>query len=209
MKLFTVRFVAGVALILLSCTLPTISFPVPTQAVIPPTPFLPPTYTQMPQSEVLPASTLPAPEATNVPASSINGSVWHDLCALPTLGGLPSPLPAGCVPSGDTAEANGIKETGESGIPGIQVDLHQGACTNPVIASLFTDSNGSYTFQSILGMGAFCITVNPLISPNDSILIPGGWTYPSKGASAAQTIVNLSPGQSYQVDFGWGFQFLP
>ena len=53
MKLFTVRFIAGTALMLLSCTLPIISSPVSTQAVIPPTPFLPPTYTQMPPSEVL------------------------------------------------------------------------------------------------------------------------------------------------------------
>jgi len=50
---------------------------------------------------------------------------------------------------------------------------------------------------------------NPVAPPNDSILIPGGWTHPSKGASRAQTIVQFSAGTAYQVDFGWDFQFLP
>ena len=170
-----------------------------------------PTVNPLPPPPVSQPTVAPPPvNPTSVPASSsISGIVWHDLCALPTLGGLPSPLPAGCVPSGDTAEANSLREPGEPGIPGIQVNLHQGGCDTAVMANRLTDQNGYYSFEPISETGAFCITVNPLAPPNDSILIPGGWTYPSKGASSAQTIVQLSAGTAYQVDFGWDFKFLP
>lgn len=146
------------------------------------------------------------------PASaSISGIVWHDLCAVPD-GPAPSPLPTGCVDAGEgVLRANGIREPGEPGIPGVQVDLHFGGCATTSVASVLTDSNGQYVFDGILAFGSYCVAVRPLNPPNDSVLLPGDWTYPP-GASGGDAFANATVDTGTilnDVDFGWDYQFLP
>jgi hypothetical protein len=147
-----------------------------------------------------------------MPASaSISGIVWHDLCAVPD-GPLPVPLPAGCVDAGGgSLRANGIREAGEPGIAGVQVDLHWGGCATAAVASMLTDVNGLYQFDGILAFGSYCVAVRALNPPNDSILIPGEWTYPT-GITGADAVANATVDSGdilSDKDFGWDYQFLP
>lgn len=145
------------------------------------------------------------------PSASISGIVWHDLCAVPD-GPLPSPLPAGCVAtSTGGAVANGIREAGEPGIAGVQVDLHWGGCATPSVASVLTDASGSYTFDGILAFGSYCLAIRSLNPPNDTILIPGQWTFPA-GLTGADAFANATVESGTILtdkDFGWDYQFLP
>ena len=49
-----------------------------------------------------------------------------------------------------------------------------------------------------------------MAAPNDTILIPGSWTYPIRGAAPAE--IEINPGQNedlVNINFGWDYQFLP
>jgi len=149
----------------------------------------------------------PAPPASAL----IGGTVWHDLCAVPD-GAIPNPLPEGCVDAGGgSIEANGIREPGEPGIAGVQVDLHSGTCATAIVASVLTDANGYYQFDGLLAFGTYCVAVRALTPPNDSILIPGGWTYPlgTTGPDAFASAIVESGTILTDKDFGWDYQFLP
>lgn len=149
------------------------------------------------------------PSATTPATGSLSGTVWHDLCALPD-GPLPNPLPTGCMLTGfGGATANGTREPGEPGIPGVQVTLHKDTCAAPVFTTAFTDANGAYAFTG-LADGVYCITVDSNIPPNDGILLPGAWTKPTSLTSVAQLGDVLKGGVSIPgYDFGWDYQFLP
>jgi CSLREA domain-containing protein len=142
---------------------------------------------------------------------SISGLVWHDLCAVPYA--TPPTPPPGCIElGGGGLGANGILEPGEPGIPGVRVQLYDSSCP-PVEAALFgsvlTDSNGEYTISDI-GGGTWCVAVNALEPPNDTILIPGGWTFPDYGDSPATYEIILGPSENVtDINFGWDYQFLP
>jgi len=149
---------------------------------------------------------LPSPEG-----ASISGLVWHDLCAVPYE--TPSTPPAGCIElGGGGLGADGVYDPDEPGIAGIRVQLYDGSCppTPPALfGSVLTDSNGEYTISGI-GGGTWCVAVDALEPPNDSILIPGGWTYPDYGANpATYEIVLGSSDNLTDIDFGWDYQFLP
>lgn len=150
------------------------------------------------------------PPVAPPPSASIGGIVWHDLCALPD-GPLPEPLPAGCVAApGGGARANGIREPGEPGIEGVEVRLHFGACTDPVVATQATSAIGEYNFDGILAFGPHCVSVDSLSAVNEPILIPGGWTSPSGiVGSVASASATLDSGSIAMQDFGWDYQFLP
>lgn len=143
-------------------------------------------------------------------SASITGMVWHDLCAVPE-GPLPISAPVGCLDAGGSLRANGIRETGEPGIAGVQVDLHFGSCASPVVANVLTDADGIYVFDGLLSFGSYCVMVRALNPPNDSILIPGGWTYPPDiEDSDAYNVVEVESGTILnEVNFGWDYQFLP
>ncbi len=144
-------------------------------------------------------------------SASLSGVVWHDLCAIPELGPLPDPLPEGCVDTGGgSIGANGIREPGEPGIAGVQVDLHLGACADPVVANVLTDANGAYSFDGLLAFGDHCLSVDALAPPNDSVLIPGGWTAPLRDVNPATHSATVASGDAVgDLDFGWDYQFLP
>lgn len=140
--------------------------------------------------------------------ASITGLVWHDLCAVPYASG--SPLEPGCIAGSDGApEANGVLEPGEPGLEGVVVDLGAGSCPSTGLTAATTGSDGSYAFNG-LAAGSYCVSVNALVEPNTSILIPGGWTAPVRGDEPATASITVSDGEeSSGVNFGWDYQFLP
>jgi len=148
----------------------------------------------------------PPVEPTAVPApGSIGGKVWHDLCKVP-YETVATP-PEGCVklPDGGLV-ANGLLEAGEPGLEGVVVDLGLGACPSTGLATTTSDVNGMYTFAG-LEAGTYCVSIDPLGATNETILIPGGWTYPNAEGNA---IVTIGSGEDrLDVNFGWDYQFLP
>jgi len=136
---------------------------------------------------------------------AIGGKVWHDLCKVPyeTV----AEPPEGCVklPGGGLV-ANGVLEAGEPGIEGVVVMLGSGACPSTGLATAATDANGLYSFPG-LDAGTYCVSVDALDATNETILIPGGWTYPNEEGRAT---VAVGEGEEIpDVNFGWDYQFLP
>lgn len=141
-----------------------------------------------------------------VEVGTIGGRVWHDLCAVP-YESVDEP-PEGCVMlPGGGLEANGVLEPGEPGILGVLVALGMGDCPSTGLATAITDEDGFYVFTG-LGAGTYCVSIDPLDDTNESILIPGGWTYPALEVSDA-TVYLLEGTEVLDVDFGWDYQFLP
>ena len=74
------------------------------------------------------------------------------------------------------------------------------------LATTLTDAAGTYSFAG-LEPGTYCVSVDSLGATNETILIPGSWTYPS---DEGQATVSVGAGESSMgVNFGWDFQFLP
>lgn len=142
-------------------------------------------------------------------SGAISGQVWHDVCAIAGEGG-ETPVPsAGCVnTSSGGFQADGVLAAGEPGIPGVQVSLGSGACPAVGLATATTDANGFYSFTA-LAPGAYCVSIDPLVEPNLSLLVPGNWTYPPSDG-LGESDVNVAAGQvAAAVNFGWDHQFLP
>jgi hypothetical protein len=135
----------------------------------------------------------------------ISGLVWHDLCSPGEHGATPTP---GCVPLGGGGYgANGIYEAGEPGIAGVLIHLGAGACPSTGLATTTTGGSGAYSFSS-LAPGTYCVSSSVL--ENGSILIPGGWTYPSSGSEWVRHTVVVTPGDTITgMNFGFDYQFLP
>ncbi|RLD00512.1 MAG: hypothetical protein DRI46_07345 [Chloroflexi bacterium] len=146
-----------------------------------------------------------------VTGGSVSGLVWHDLCAVP-YATPPSP-PPGCIdlPGGGLG-ADGIYDPGEPGIEGVRVHLFTGGCPfDPVASSIpaLTDSNGQYTISGV-APGTYCTVIYTGEIPNDTILIPGSWTYPPGGSDHIEYEVTLGSGENVtEINFGWDYQFLP
>lgn len=142
--------------------------------------------------------------------ASISGLVWHDLCAVPYA--TPATPPPGCIwlPGGGLG-ADGIYIPSEPGIEGVKVKVYSGACPGlapSIAAEVFTDIAGEYTVPS-LGTGTYCVVVDDL-NPNDTILIPGSWTYPVRDADPAESQVVLGAAEvAEEINFGWDYQLLP
>jgi Ig-like domain from next to BRCA1 gene/SdrD B-like domain len=139
---------------------------------------------------------------------TLKGSIWLDYCHPGNAEGAVGPDLGTCLtaPNG-TKAADGIFEPDEKGIAGVSVQLLNGACTGPLVASVKTDAKGLYTFTQ-LSAGQYCVSVNALDVANASILIPGGWTHPQTSDSTATIDVTLSPDNlsASQINFGWDFQ---
>ena len=146
-------------------------------------------------------------DPTAVPSASIEGRVWHDICAVAGgEGGEPAVPSVGCIETeGGGYAADGLLTPDEPGIEGVEIHLLQPDCAGAVIGSIFTNADGAYAFDN-LAAGPYCVQVDPLANPNSSILIPGDWTSVAKGSA----LVDLAEGQAIPaLNFGWDFQFLP
>ncbi|UCD99485.1 MAG: hypothetical protein JSV42_01795 [Chloroflexota bacterium] len=144
----------------------------------------------------------------------ISGLLQHDLCQSGR-DGEPQPVttPPGCVkddsPQG-TYHADGELSLTEPVIEGVVIALGQGECPSTGFAEATTiSSNRSFTFSG-LPAGTYCVSINPQLEPNFSILRPGMWTFPYITEEIIQTTVNLAPGEvNSMVNFGWDYQFKP
>ncbi len=166
--------------------------------------------TSGPWSEVRSFVTPSGATSEDCSPATIQGVVWHDLCATPADN--TSPLPEGCVEESDgSIHADGIRQADEPGIEGVEVALHANACSSPVVAVAVTDANGAYTFDNITAMGHYCVSVTAADPVNTAILVPGTWTYPEGflDTDPATTDVITAVGETSTADFGWDYQFLP
>jgi len=148
------------------------------------------------------SDTAASPTSTFTPSpASLGGKVWSDLCSAAA----GPPTPAGCVDTGGGVyAANGVLETGEPSFENVLVELGAGACPSSGLATTMTDSDGLYSFSGLTA-GTYCVSIDPLDTNNESILIPGGWTYPD---SSGATTVTVAAGEDRtDVNFGWDFQF--
>ena len=80
------------------------------------------------------------------------------------------------------------------------------ACPSTGFSTTTTDANGQYTFGG-LSAGTYCVSFNALTDGNDSILIPGGLTYPTVGGTPQATVNLLTSQNMTGVAFGWMWQF--
>ena len=147
----------------------------------------------------------------NVPPpqeGSIGGVVWHDLCATPWGDAPPTP-PEGCVvlPGGGYL-ANGVLEAGEPGLAGVVVALGAAACPSAGAATTTTAADGSYLFTGLVP-GTYCVSVDALHPTNETILIPGTWTYPPGEGSTSWTVILAAGEDNLGVNLGWDFSGLP
>jgi hypothetical protein len=143
------------------------------------------------------------------PESSMEGVVWHDVCAtyFDTSG---MPLLPGCVEAEiGPPVANGLLEPGEPGLEGIRVDLGAGACLSTGLAMALTGPDGAYSFAG-LSAGDYCVSIDATSPTNSVLMIPGSWTYPTPDVEPATADITLEPGEAASdVNFGWDFWGLP
>ena len=113
----------------------------------------------------------PAPQATGSTGATITGIIWEDHCSILS-DGSPS---AECVSNGVGGyRANGILDSGEQPIPGVQVKLSVGECpgSQVMFATVETNSEGIYRFSG-LKAGPYCVSIDASNEPNGAILLPG------------------------------------
>ncbi len=143
---------------------------------------------------------------------SISGVVWHDLCAHNPADPAPPVLPSGCVvnPWG-VVRADGVRQDGEPGIPGVSVSLGYGPCPSSGLAEAITDADGVYTFPP-LPPGDYCISVGVgEWGSNHDILMPGDWTMVPGGHEgwSFRAITLVAGDHLTGLDFGWDYDNLP
>jgi hypothetical protein len=138
------------------------------------------------------------PAVTLVPAT-IRGVVWQDICHLAEDG---SPL-EGCIADDEGSyRSDGVFNTGEPWLGGVQVTLREEVCPGREAGFVvtLTGPDGGYLFTD-LSPGSYCVLIDPTVEPNASILQTGGWTYPAP--EVGSVTVTLAAGQSWTADFGW------
>ena len=147
-------------------------------------------------------------------SASIQGWVWHDMCATAMDGELAlSSAPEGCIealsPLGDY-RANGQMDGVEAGIGDLIIRLGEGACPATGLAETVTTAMDiSYSFME-LPAGTYCVSVNPSEEPNMTLLRPGIWTFPEVSEGTIGTTVTVAEGENvFDINFGWDYQFLP
>lgn len=145
------------------------------------------------------------PPPTGMP--TISGWIFSDYCEIiGGEGGNGSPV-GGCVPDGNSWRANGVLDPGESGIPGVTVQLVGGHCPSdaPQVAATVTDAQGRYSFKS-LPLGNYCVTIGPTHPANTAVLLPGRFTMPGLDLGYINATL-VDQRQTIFADFGWDHQF--
>jgi len=105
-------------------------------------------------------------------------------------------------------DGDGVYTPGEPAFAGVEVVLGIGTCgTATPTQTAIAASDGSYQFTiPSPNAGTYCLSIDPLVEPNTSILIPGGFTQPISG----EYEITLTEGQDMSdLFFGWMFQFGP
>lgn len=106
----------------------------------------------------------------------------------------------------DDLNADGVKDPGEPPFAGVKLVLGDGLCTFGGLSQTnISASDGSFQFNLLPpSAGTYCISIDPLVEPNTSILIPGGFTIPPGG----EIEITLTEGEDISdILFGWDFQF--
>ncbi len=147
-------------------------------------------------------------------SNTIAGRVWHDLCANPPAGEpLPFISPEGCIDTADGSAliADGIVDTNEVGIEGVEVLLGEGTCPAIGYRSAQTGPDGFYFFAGLYP-GTYCVSIDPVSASNASLLLPGRWSAPDVRESEAMTSMTVTIGEAdlrTEVSFGWDYQDIP
>lgn len=105
-------------------------------------------------------------------------------------------------------DGDGVYTPGEPAFAGVEVVLGVGTCgTATPSQTTIAASDGSYQFTiPAPNAGTYCLSIDPLVEPNTSILIPGGFTEP---VGDVYEII-LTEGQDMSdLFFGWMFQLGP
>ena len=143
---------------------------------------------------------------------SIKGILWHEICNY-SGGEAGEPLVPGqgCVQWGTAASLeefgpNQVKDSFESGWAGVTLHLGSGKCPSTGFATAKTNASGEYRFEG-LNAGTYCVSYSNLNDGNDTILIPGAPTFPSRGDDGFFTTINLSASEEVIVNFGYAWQF--
>ena len=160
------------------------------------------------QEEPEPTATpSPTPAPVDPGTASIEGIVWHDLCAVAGEGEEAVPS-EGCIAAAAAVfQANGLLEDGEPALEGVVVSLGEGNCPTEGLATAVTDADGSYNFPD-LNAGTYCVSIDALADPNGDLLLPGGWTFPDSGESLTEIALEIGEAAN-GVNFGWDYEFLP
>jgi hypothetical protein len=146
---------------------------------------------------------------TEVPGL-IKGILWHELCKYSGgEAGEPLVLGQGCIQWGTAKEEFGpnlLKDEFETGWAGITLHLGPGTCPSTGLATAITNASGEYQFTG-LSAGKYCVSYSNLTDGNDTLLIPGEPTFPSRGNAGFFTTVDLSAAEERIVNFGYAWQF--
>ncbi|MCJ7734827.1 MAG: hypothetical protein MUP11_09790, partial [Anaerolineales bacterium] len=105
-------------------------------------------------------------------------------------------------------DGDGVYTPGEPPFAGVELVLSSGICSaSAPLQTTLSASDGSYQFNiPAPNAGTYCISIDPLVEPNTSILIPGGFTEPVGDVYE----ITLTEGQDMSdLFFGWMFQFGP
>jgi hypothetical protein len=105
-------------------------------------------------------------------------------------------------------DGDGVYTPGEPPFAGVEVVLGVGTCgTATPSQTAIAASDGSYQFTiPAPNAGTYCLSIDPQVEPNTSILIPGGFTEPVGDVYE----ITLTEGQDKSdLFFGWMFQFGP
>jgi hypothetical protein len=140
----------------------------------------------------------------------ISGLIWHDLCAS-GVQGQPAPvtIPEGCLRTADgNYLADGQQQGNEPGIAGVHVRLGLGECPAVGLVETVTSVDGRFSFTG-LKPDRYCVSIDPGLGENASVLLPGAWTSPLGATQAMQSITLVEGALGDQVKFGWDYQFLP
>ena len=149
-----------------------------------------------------------------VGTGAIAGFLWHDSCGSPAEDReIPPTPPPGCIfqPSTNGLRANGLPDSDERGIEGVQVTLGEGVCPSSGLTTATTDGDGLYLFTG-LRAGTYCVMVDPKQGTNASLLPPGLWTYPAETLPDETIVANVvleDDEIKSDVFFGWDYELLP
>jgi len=154
---------------------------------------------------------LSPPVASTPSPGSIGGILWHEICQFSGgQAGEPLVLGQGCVQWGAEEHQfgpNQVYDPFEEGWEGVTLHLGVGPCPSTGLDTAVTNADGEYLFAG-LSAGTYCVSYSALTDGNDSILIPGGPTYPERGENGYYQTVTLAEGENaLGIDFGYAWQF--